>query len=258
MEQYALVTIACMSLRSEPSEKAEITTQLLFGDIVYVFEKQGNWARVACCIDDYVGWIDNKTLYYFDNLKKISIANFSVIDSLFAWAKNDKDEKVLLPAGATIYNYNPDDLSFSFIFNKFKLIQPIANYEASQTSIINLSLQFLNCPYLWGGKTAFGIDCSGLVQVVFKIAGITMLRDAAQQAYQGKTINFLEEAKPADLLFFDNDEGKIVHVGIYLGNNKIIHASGKVKIDDVDNYGIYRKDIQKYTHKLRLIKRIIE
>lgn len=258
MEKYAFVTIACLPLRSEPCEKAEIATQLLFADIVHLIETDGNWSRVHCLFDDYIGWIDNKTLQYFENLEFINNCNFSVLDNLFSWAYDYNEEKVLLPAGATIYNYNPNDLTFNLNNLQYKLTQPITKYEANSNNILHLAKQFLNCPYLWGGKTAFGIDCSGLVQVVFKIVGIHLLRDAAQQVNHGTTISFLEEAKPADLIFFDNEQGKIVHVGIYMGNNQIIHASGKVRIDEIDNYGIYRKDKKKYTHKLRVIKRIID
>ncbi len=257
MKQYAYVNIACLPLRNMPSEKAEIASQLLFGDIIFIIEKQGNWSRVVSLFDEYVGWIDNKTLYYFNCLDEVSNYNTSVVDSLYIWATNNYNESILIPSGSTLHNYNPNDLTFFFLGLIFKLKQNITKLEANSSNIIQLAYNFLNCPYLWGGKTALGVDCSGLVQVVFKIVGIHLLRDAAQQVHHGKVINFLEEAKPADLLFFDNDEEKIVHVGIYLGNNKIIHASGKVRVDDIDNYGIFRKDVQKYTHKLRIIKRII-
>jgi gamma-D-glutamyl-L-lysine dipeptidyl-peptidase len=115
----------------------------------------------------------------------------------------------------------------------------------------------LNSPYLWGGKTPFGIDCSGFTQMAYKLAGIKLRRDAWQQAEQGHTINLLEETEPGDLAFFDNDEGNIVHVGIILRDHKIIHAAGKVRIDSIDHYGINNKELKKYTHKLRLIKRMV-
>ena len=253
MKTYGLIKTACIPVRTEPNEKSEIATQLLFGDKVFIIEQNGNWSRIASLFDDYVGWIDNKTLIYTSN----SNWNYSVLDKLFSWAIDNDGFKTLIPAGASLPNYNFDNNTFTVENITYKLIDPITLYPKTPDSIITLSHQFLNCPYLWGGKTAFGIDCSGLVQVVFKIIGINLLRDAKQQVHHGNTINFLEEAHPADLLFFDNNEGQITHVGIYLGNNKIIHASGIVRIDYVDNYGIFRQDIQKYTHKLRTIKRIL-
>ncbi len=125
------------------------------------------------------------------------------------------------------------------------------------SSIIEFSKSYLNAPYLWGGKSPFGIDCSGFVQVVFKMNGIHLSRDASQQANAGENVSLLDEARPGDLLFFDNDEGDIIHVGILMEDKKIIHASGKVRIDVIDHQGIYNNDIKKYTHKLRLIKRIL-
>ena len=122
--------------------------------------------------------------------------------------------------------------------------------------IVNTAIMFLNVPYLWGGKTPFGIDCSGLTQMVYKINGYKLLRDASQQASQGEVLSFIEESEPGDLAFFDDDQGNITHVGIILANNYIIHASGKVRIDRLDQSGIYNSEIKKHTHKLRVIKKI--
>lgn len=246
-----------MPLRTEPSDKAEMATQLLFGDVVYLLERWGNWARVHNLFDDYVGWIDAKTLYYFDDPSQINLSESHVVDALLSWAIDAEGRKILLPAGATLNNYSESNLSFGFKEKRFTLLHPLKKLLPVPDNILSLAVQFYHCPYLWGGKTAFGIDCSGLVQVVFKVVGIHLLRDAAQQVYHGTVVNFIDEAKPADLIFFDNDEGQITHVGIFMGNGKIIHASGKVRIDSVDNHGIYRAEIQQYSHKLRIIKRIL-
>jgi cell wall-associated NlpC family hydrolase len=124
-------------------------------------------------------------------------------------------------------------------------------------SIRQLTYKFLNTPYLWGGKSVFGIDCSGFTQSVFKFMGISLLRDAYQQAGQGEQVGFLEETRTGDLAFFDNDEGHITHVGILLNTNEIIHASGKVRIDKIDNMGIVQSETSERTHHLRLIKRLL-
>ena len=131
------------------------------------------------------------------------------------------------------------------------------NETPNRKVILENAMMYLNSPYLWGGRSPFGIDCSGFVQMVFKAVGVKLLRDASQQATQGETISFLSEAQQGDIVFFDNEEQQIIHVGILLGNNKIIHASGKVRIDIIDHEGIYNVDTKKYTHKLRLIKKLV-
>ncbi len=130
--------------------------------------------------------------------------------------------------------------------------------EIGETAKLDITAKsFLNTPYLWGGRTHYGIDCSGFTQAVFKLQGIHLRRDAWMQAEQGETVDFLAEAKMGDLAFFDNAEGKITHVGIMLNNEQIIHASGRVKIDSMDSQGIYSEELKRTTHKLRIIKRII-
>jgi hypothetical protein len=127
----------------------------------------------------------------------------------------------------------------------------------AKSNIIATAYLYLNAPYLWGGKTPFGIDCSGFTQMVYKLNGYQLLRDASQQASQGEVLSFIEESEPGDLAFFDNEEGHIIHVGIILENNYIIHASGKVRVDRLDHLGIYNAETNRHTHRLRVIKKII-
>jgi len=126
-----------------------------------------------------------------------------------------------------------------------------------KSNLLETAFLYLNAPYLWGGKTPFGIDCSGFTQMVYKLNGYHLLRDASQQASQGIPLSFIEESEAGDLAFFDNDEGKIIHVGIIMDDNYIIHASGKVRVDRLDHLGIYNAELNKHTHKLRVIKKII-
>jgi cell wall-associated NlpC family hydrolase len=126
-----------------------------------------------------------------------------------------------------------------------------------KSSLIETAFMYVNAPYLWGGKTPFGIDCSGFTQMVYKLNGYALLRDASQQATQGVPLSFIEESEAGDLAFFDNEEGKIIHVGIIMDDNYIIHASGKVRVDRLDHLGIYNAELNKHTHKLRVIKKII-
>ena len=126
-----------------------------------------------------------------------------------------------------------------------------------KSKLVETAILYLNTPYLWGGKTPFGIDCSGFVQMVYKLNGFKILRDASQQASQGDALSFIEESEPGDLAFFDNNEGDIIHVGIIMEDHHIIHAHGKVRIDLLDQSGIYNVDTKTHSHKLRVIKKII-
>lgn len=117
-------------------------------------------------------------------------------------------------------------------------------------------MPYLNAPYQWGGKSPFGIDCSGFTQMVYRLAGYQLKRDASQQVMQGKTVA-LSDAQVGDLAFFTNEAGRITHVGLMLDNNRIMHASGKVRIDTLDEQGIIHHETKQYTHQLNIMKRII-
>jgi len=158
--------------------------------------------------------------------------------------------------GSTLPFYSNKSLSFGG--NKYSFEGNTVLASAKRPENITLQAQlYLNSPYLWGGKSPFGIDCSGLTQIVYKMCGYQLRRDANQQAEQGETISFLEECKPGDLAFFDNEDGKIIHVGIITHGNNIIHASGKVRLDKLDHQGIFNGETKKYSHNLRLLKRIV-
>ena len=129
--------------------------------------------------------------------------------------------------------------------------------KRKKKELVATALMYLNTPYLWGGKTPFGIDCSGFTQMVYRLNGYKLFRDASQQSTQGEALSFIEESEPGDLAFFDNNEGQIVHVGLIMQDNYIIHAHGKVRIDRLDHTGIYNVDQKTHTHKLRVIKKVI-
>ena len=158
-----------------------------------------------------------------------------------------------IPLGSSLSFLNHSDINianFNFEGTKISGIKP-------KKYLIDTTYLYLNAPYLWGGKTPFGIDCSGFTQMVYKLNGYKLLRDASQQALQGEALSFIEESEPGDLAFFDNEDGKIIHVGIIMEDNYIIHASGKIRIDRLDHLGIYNAETNKHTHKLRVIKKII-
>jgi cell wall-associated NlpC family hydrolase len=131
-----------------------------------------------------------------------------------------------------------------------------SSYTTAGESLADTALKFINSPYIWGGRIPSGIDCSGLTQLVYKIHGIGIPRDSWQQAETGEPISFISEARVGDLVFFDNEKGKISHVGMIFAEGLVIHASGRVRIDTIDHQGIFKPEVGGYSHRLRLIKRI--
>jgi hypothetical protein len=227
----------------------------LFGEHFEILEKFNQWSRIKMQYDDYEGWVDSKQYQLISeaNYKQLSqdaiILNADLIE--YITGPNNLLLPIPLAASLSFLNYNDiNTASFDFEGTKISGVK-------SKSAIINSAFMYLNAPYLWGGKTPFGIDCSGFTQMVYKLNGYKLLRDASQQAKQGEALSFIEESEPGDLAFFDNEEGNIIHVGIIMENNYIIHASGKVRIDRLDHLGIYNGDINKHTHKLRVIKKII-
>ena len=257
MEVYHICRIAVAPLRKEPSDRSEIVSQLLFGDRVKVLEKTEKWCFVSNLFDGYEGWMDYK------QLEKISEQQFQDHQSYIYLAPAQFSNIVIGP-NQTPYYLSPGSIlpyynngicilgEKKFEVNFMPVIPNASDFDAEVESVAKF---FENSPYLWGGRTLFGIDCSGFAQTVYKLTGIDIRRDASQQAEQGELVDFLASARTGDLAFFDNEEGKIIHVGIMLGNDKIIHAAGFVKIDPIDDQGIFNQELNNYTHKLRIIKR---
>lgn len=232
------VTVAPM--RKEPSEKVEMVNQILFGESCDILEEQKYWTKIKLHYDGYEGWVDAKQLKHvsedYIESRKINLIteNFSSVMM--------KDGRTLLSMGSEV---------------DFPAVASRRSHDLRE-SITLTAKEFLNIPYLWAGKSFFGVDCSGIVQLTFKIHGIKLPRDSYQQGEIGHALTFVEESQPGDLAFFQNSEGKIVHVGIMLDNQKIIHASGKVRIDSLDNVGIYNEQLKTHTHQLRFIRNVID
>lgn len=234
-------------LRREGDSKSEIISEVLFGETFSVIEELNGWTKVTLNDDQYTGWINSKQ---FEILQ--TAVQHKQIAALYPYLSAViTNGKIMIPAGSNL----PDLADNKFVINKTVYSLAESNPVHNTGNIIEIAEQYLNVPYLWGGKTPFGIDCSGFTQVVFRQCGIQLPRDAYQQAESGSIVSFREQVKAGDLAFFDNDEGRITHVGIMIDTNTIIHASGRVRIDTMDNFGIMNKEINQYSHKLRVIKR---
>lgn len=260
MENYAIYLNTVLPVRANPDERAEMITQLLFGQTCNILEISGSFSKIKDSDDGYEGWVDTKMLTHISeseyNTLQASPVFRTCVPLADAFCLTDK-MVYHLSAGSKLPYYNPETNSIEISEKKYQIHSSFVSYISDQKkqNIVPTAQIFLNTPYLWGGKNILGIDCSGLTQVVFSLCGYNLLRDASMQNCQGITINSLNEAEAGDLLFFDK-KGKITHVGIYLGENRIIHASGKVRIDKIDDTGIFNIETSNYTHSLTSIRRV--
>ena len=249
---FVVCIVAVCPLRSEASHRAEMVSQLLFGEAAEVLEAAKDFTKIKCRYDDYIGYAQTSQLVdiYEETAATKPLA--------YTFKRNTtvliNGTQLYVPVATPVYN--------DVVFGNYKI-----EYTEEETLLFEPSfykdevvkiaaLLYENVPYLWGGKSSFGIDCSGFVQQVFKLFGKHLLRDTYQQATQGEVVHFLQETQCGDLAFFDNEEGRIIHVGILLSADEVIHASGMVRIDTIDSYGIMNRNTGQRTHKLRVIKRV--
>ena len=252
---FGICNLAIVPVRAEASDRSEMISQLLFGDYFIILEKLPKWVKIKAAFDNYEGWIDSKQYQAItENQYQILLNSENIYNGeLIDFISYSNNQLMPIPLGSSLTFLDIDEINTAnFQFEGLKECG-----VNSKDNLLKTAFLYLNAPYLWGGKTPFGIDCSGFTQMVYKINGYKLLRDASQQATQGEPLSFIEESEPGDLAFFDNDEGNIIHVGIMMENNYIIHASGKVRIDRIDHLGIYNVETGRHTHKLRVIKKLI-
>lgn len=248
--EYGICNLSIVPLRADPMDMSEMVTQLLYGDHFKILEKRKKWSRIRLAFDGYEGWMDNKQYFTIQPQEYESLTEAAprLSADMVDFVSGPNNELLSVCLGSNMLGC--ERLNHLFEGRSITGILP-------KERIIESALLYLNAPYLWGGKTPFGIDCSGFTQMVYKLNGHRLFRDASQQATQGEALSFIEESEPGDLAFFDNEEGRITHVGIIMEDNYIIHAHGKVRIDRLDHSGIFNYDERSHTHKLRVIKRVI-
>ncbi len=254
---YAIVTVPAAPVRKAPNHRREMSNQLFFGETVQITgHKDNQWLKVKSLYDGYTGWL---TPHLVTGINAATAMQESpLLASRFLTGIKINHQLMQVPLGSTLPAFK----------NKKGIIagmpytcsaEPIntATIKNKQTRLLENAHLWLNAPYLWGGKTILGVDCSGFAQTQYKLIGLPIWRDAWEQALQGQPVTSLKKAQPADLAFFE-DKGKIVHVGILLDSKTIIHAAGKVRIDKIDNKGIVNNETGMRTHQLRCIRRFIE
>jgi len=252
---FGICNLAIIPLRFDHSDKSEIVSQVLFGEHFEILEQYNQWSKIKLQFDDYEGWVDSKQYQLISESEFHQLSQDVIVlnADLLEYITGQNNLLLPIPLGSSLSFLTHSDINnsnFNFEGTRISGIK-------SKDCIISTAFMYLNAPYLWGGKTPFGIDCSGFTQMVYKLNGYKLSRDASQQAQQGEALSFIEESEPGDLAFFDNEEGTIIHVGIIMKDNYIIHASGKIRIDRLDHLGIFNAEANKHTHKLRVIKKII-
>ena len=256
---FGVCRLSVVSVRKEPAHQAEQVTQLLFGDHYAVLENSADskWIKIRIHFDQYEGWMDRKqhqaiTPEYY---KHINHAEFKITTDITSTLLYNKSPQVVLMGSMIpISSSELFKMEEQFAFNgESKNVGLRREFDFLRT----MALKYLNSPYHWGGKNPFGIDCSGFTQMVFKICGYKLWRDAAQQVNQGKAVESMAVSRPGDLAFFQDESGKISHTGILLAEHKIIHASGKVRIDRLHEQGIQHAESKVFTHSLSSLRRIL-
>lgn len=258
---FGINKLSVIAGRAEPSSKSEMITQILFGEIYQVIEQYQQWFKIRLAADGYECWINHlQHLEIQEHFYQEIISNPTFLSAELLQVVQSGKSHLILPMGAHLPMYDNNQFKIeSFIFEVFGKTKVLHYQEKKYNgqACVEFASMFLNAPYLWGGKTIMGIDCSGLVQICCALSGYQLPRDAKDQAKYGTPLTFLDEVQPGDLAFFQNEEGQIVHTGILINQEYIIHASGKVRIDKMDHYGIVSPELKNHSHHLRVIKRLV-
>ena len=241
-------------VRKDPYERAEMITQILFGDAIEILDDEGRWLFIKILLDNYEGWVDKKCI---EQIEKPHDNQHIVFKNSLTLRNITTGHSAIAAIGGALPAIK--EKRFKLGSYEFELDDPAKILiPGSPDNLLKAAQEVVSLPYLWGGRSGFGFDCSGLVQYLCRVAGTLIPRDASDQAAVGETLSFINEVKAGDLAFFDDTEGMIHHVGMMLGEGKIIHASGIVRIDSFDQQGIFNEKIGGYSHKLRVMKRVIK
>jgi Cell wall-associated hydrolases (invasion-associated proteins) len=251
---YAICSVAAAPVRKEPSHRSEMVNQLLFGDTMQVLEEKDEWKRIKTIYDGYEGWLTYHLVSEIN--EKLATTQTDYFASAITNPITLTDQLITAPMGSALTGFDQENRLLWDPVYKFHGTYRKVSAGFNEEMLIKLIYQWINAPYLWGGKTYMGVDCSGFVQTIYKVLGIQLKRDAWQQQEQCTGFLEPEEAVTGDLAFFSNDANRVIHVGIILPQHQIVHASGKVRIDKLTKGGIINVDTNKQSHKLHSIRKV--
>lgn len=260
MSAFVICPLSVVPIRMGSTNRSEMGSQLLFGEMAEILETKGRqWTKIRCLHDDYIGWVPSGQLRDLSRHEALEFKeHFAFSLDVFYTLMGD-NETVPIPLGAHLPGF--DGMRFSlgvedFTFSGQAVFPEDIKSEVSM--VLKIARKFMNAPFLWGGRTIFGMDSAALVQLAYNVAGYSLPRRPETQVNRGEIVNFVEQALPGDIAFFENKQGKITHSGILLPEGKIIHVYEKVRIDTIDHYGIFNLNESNYTHRLRVVKRIFK
>lgn len=249
--KFAFCKVNISPLRAESSDPSEMVSQMLFGELVEVIERKDNWTKIATLTDHYEGWCDSKHLIFLTPKEMQRWMDGLTYQTQLLRKLNTPWGEQWISRGAFVPFSDAIEFQIGNLTFKWKDSLDKIHFQHP----VDAASEYLNTPYLWGGKNPFGIDCSGLTQLVYRFFDYNLPRDAKDQFSHGAEVEF-DDILENDLAFFQNDTGKITHVGIVMQNQKIIHAAGQVRIDTITPEGIFNDEKNILTHRISAFKRL--
>ncbi|MCK0132129.1 C40 family peptidase [Flavobacteriaceae bacterium F08102] len=255
--KYGICNLTLIPLRASADHRSEMVSQLLFGEAYKVTQANKLWLKIAVVDDGCEGWIpiEQHLEVSKEFFREVKNSPMILSDELVDVLENEQGQLTTIVMGSRLPLLDKNRLCLNE--HTYHYQGRVTTGKLEKTKLIPTAFRYENVPFLWGGKTPFGLDSAGFTQIVYKLNGIHLKRNAAAQATQGEALSFIEESSPGDLAFFDNQEGEIIHVGMILENHHIIHVDGKVRVDQLDQSGIFNRALQKHTYKLRVIKKVV-
>lgn len=259
---FGIAELSIIPIRREKSERSEMVSQVLFGELYEVFETDREWVYIRLVHDGCEGWIDGKmhkeveeeyAQRYWETDQVLVNEVFNLVLKEGDWGNK------LIVAGSVLPFYDAYERRLKVGDDIYTVVSSMKERGVDNVRdlLVQYALKYYNAFYLWGGRTPYGIDCSGLTQMAYRLTGIPLPREIDQQVEAGQTLSFVEESLPGDLAFFGDETGVITHVGMFWEPGRIIHVSGRVRVDKIDHHGIFNEEIKRYTHALKVIKRFV-